>query len=105
MTSHEAMMIEARRVGWPVIFKTDLALDALEFHGNPERYRAGFGWLLTGTSTHLVPPAPGAASIIEDLSIAYPRGRWYFVRDGALERIKPQRLCRRLDALRAPVAA
>jgi len=104
MNAHAALRQEAERVKWPLVFRSDVGRDALELAGNPEPYKDGFGWLLTETCTHLVPPAPGASTVIEDLATAYPDGRWYFVHEH-VTRVSARELCRRLRALALAAAA
>ncbi|MFN7971238.1 MAG: hypothetical protein U0166_02655 [Acidobacteriota bacterium] len=105
MRDDMAMMDEARRVGWPTVFQSDLGLDVLQIGTDPDTYRSGFGWLLTETGTHLVPPAPGARAVIEDLAGAYPEGCWYFVRDGVVAAITSEALVAALEATRFGAAA
>lgn len=99
----EALVAEAHRVGWPLIFRGDLVRAVRVVSEHPELYGAGFGWLLAETCAHVFPPE--ASELIEDLALAYPDARWYFGREGMLVATSAPELVQRLDTIRLGAAA
>lgn len=77
------LLTEARRVGWPRHFWTDLAHDAAALTRAP----GPFAWHLYDSGTHLIrPESRPLRELCRTIDTGFPGGRWYY-HDG--HRLRP----------------